>query len=175
MFTAQLLSMTEGQSYQQARMFEDPDFEKYDIPKPFEEWTAAFEADNKFVLAHHWQMLIIQLTNERRPAGPSSTALSRLVLKNDVVYENVKIINQDNWSEFGIPIYFTKYNGIAGQMAFTCGEGTFITHDCNVVSLILEKPPRLTGVVRSSFSAQTSAKYVGRQAAKPDTVHGNIK
>lgn len=175
MFSAQLVSLSGGQSYSDVNVFQDDDIEKYDLPTPFESWTSVFSADNKCIIAHHWQVLLIQISNERMLAGPLSLSINRLILVNDVVYEDVKLIHQDQWLAKGIPAYFEKINGIAGQLVFTCKEGTFLTHDNNCVSMLIDKPHNLDGVVNSSFVKGQSANCMQKRSLKPETVRGKIK
>lgn len=174
MFTALLVSLSGGQSYQNVRVFQDEDIERYKIPTPFEDWTTVFSTDNKCIVAHHWQVLLVQISKERILSGPNSLKVNRLVLVNDVVYEDVKIIHQDNWQAKNIPAYFEKINGIAGQLVFTCDQGTFITHDNNCVSMVIDRPDIIDGVINSHFINGQSAHSVQKQSLKPETVQGKI-
>lgn len=171
MFKAELIVLVEGQSYRNATIFEDCDMDDKAIPTVFEEWTACFESDNKCIIANYINICLIQLSKEQSPAGQDMICADRLVLKGDVVYQNVKIIHHTNWDKLGIPSYFVK-SGKLGQMVFSCSEGTFLTHDKNVVSLIMCKTGS-DGVVQG-LHCHNSAKHLNKQTLKPSTIHGQI-
>jgi len=156
MFKADLISLSEGQSYDNVSIFEDADLENLQYPKIFEDWTATacFSNNNQHIVTHHWKIRIIKLNSNRPVAGKGSIFVDRLVLVGDITYENVKIVHQDQWRGLGIPHFFVKRNGIAGQMAFVCEDGTYITHDTNVSSLIFNDSVQ-TGVTSGHKSCRT--------------------
>lgn len=171
MFRATLVSLSDGQSYENVQVCEDADLDKYDIPRPFEEWTACLFVDGLCLIVHHWKIKVIHLDRLRR-SGPKSTRTDRLILDGDITYAPATFIHEDSWSEMNIPHFFVKRNGIAGQLVWSSQEGTFITHDTNVTSIVVPDP-RPSGITQSEmpFDAPIS---VQRQAAAPETVHGKV-
>lgn len=166
MFEALHLSLSTGGSYANVQVFSDEDIAKYNLPKPFEQWTSIFGADGDCIIAHHWQVLLIKISNERIPAGHNSISVKRMILVGDVVYEDIKIVDQEQWWASGVPSYFDKMSGISGQLVFTSNEGTFITHDSNCVSIVIDRPHSLDGVIKSHFVNKNSAQHLVKQAAK---------
>jgi hypothetical protein len=171
MFNAVLVSLSDGQSYENVQICEDADLDKYDIPRPFEEWTACIFADGACLIVHHWKIKVIHIDRLRRSA-PGSTRTDRLILDGDIIYAPATFLHQDHWTEIGVPHFFIKRNGIAGQMAWTNAEGTFITHDTNVTSIIVPDP-RPRGIT-SAEQPNATPTSVQKQNAKPDTIHGQV-
>lgn len=173
MFNAILLSLSDGQSYENVKVFEDADIIERGIPKVFEDWTACFIHQGDLIIAHHWKVKVMKISNDRIGPGVNSIRVDRLILDGDIVYPDVNLMSHTEFEKRGIPHYFVKRDGIAGQMTFVCNEGTFITHDTNVSSLIFKKSTP-EGVIRSQFTRGGSAKQISKQNLMPQTVHGKI-
>lgn len=171
MFRATIISLNDGQSYENVQVCEDADLDKYDIPRLFEEWTACIFADGQCLIIHHWKIKVIHIDRIIR-RGPNSTHTDRLILDGDIIYAPATFIHEDSWTDLGIPHFFIKRNGFAGQLAWTSHEGTFITHDTNVTSIIIPDP-RPSGITKSEIPNNTPIS-VQRQTAMPETVHGRI-
>lgn len=171
MFHARLISLGDGQSYENVEICQDEDLDKWGINKIFENWTACFFHERKCYVVHHWKIKVIHLDREIR-RGRGATHTDRLVLDGDILYSPATFIHPDNWASMGIPEFFVKRNGIAGQMAFSCPEGTFITHDTNCTSIIVADP-RPTGVTSSEQPTDTAVKIM-KQSNRPDTIHGRV-
>lgn len=171
MFHAELVSLSDGQSYPNVEVCEDADLDRYDLPRPFEEWTGCMFAQGQCLIVHHWKFKIIHLDRTRR-SGPNATHTDRLILDGDIIYAPVTFIHQDNWASMGIPHFFIKRNGIAGQLAFSTPEGTFITHDVNVTSIIVPDP-RPRGITQAE-SPSVTPFTVKKQNSAPDTIHGQV-
>lgn len=172
MFNAVLLTLSGGQSYGDIKVLEDDDLDEFNIPKIFEQWTISFLSGNECIIAHHWEVRLIKLSNERAITN-DSIDFKRIILKGDTVYDNISLVRSGSWKQLGIPNFFARINGIAGQMVFTCDEGTFITHDANIVSVIMDNN-HFTGIANRSFSKYSSVKHMSKQSNKPNTVNGKI-
>lgn len=138
MFKAELVALADGQSYQDVRMYEDHEIDQNGIPRIFEDWTCCFIIGGDMIIAHQWKIKVIKLFNHRILPGPNSIKIQRLVIDGDIIYQNANLISHCQYAEKSIPHYFIKRDGIAGQMAFTCDGGTFITQDTNICSLVFE-------------------------------------
>lgn len=171
MFNAVLVSLSDGQSYENVQICEDADLDKFGLPRPFEEWTACIFTGRHCLIVHHWKIKVIQLDRRRR-TGSNSSHTERLILDGDIVYAPATFLHEDNWLDMGIPHFFVKRNGIAGQMAWTNQEGTFITHDTNVTSIIVPDP-RPRGITKSE-SPSITPTAVKKQSSAPETVHGQV-
>jgi len=173
MIYAELISLSDGQSYKDVQICEEADLDAHNIPRPFEEWTACVFTGGKFkikcLIIHHWKIKVIQLDRIRRNGVSNS---DRLILDGDITYSPVSFIHEDNWDTLGIPKFFVKRNGIAGQLAFSTQEGTFITHDTNVTSIIIPDP-RPSGITKAERPAQTPQSVI-KKNSMPETVHGRI-
>lgn len=172
MFHAELLSLSDGQSYQDVKLFEDTDIDASSIPRIFEDWTACFIDNDDLIIAHHWKIKVIKISNSPILPGPGSIFADRLILDGDISYPDVNLIASDQFSKKGIPRFFIKRNGIAGQMAFVNYQGVFITHDTNVSSIIIKRS--VTGGVTNGELISNSAKRISKQNTKPQTIHGKI-
>lgn len=171
MFHARLISLSDGQSYENVEICEDADLDQWGINRIFEEWTGCFFHKRRCYIVHHWKIKVIHLDREQR-GGPQATHTDRLVIDGDILYAPVTFIHSDNWPSMGIPKFFVKRSGIAGQMAFSCPEGTFLTHDTNCTSIIIPDP-RPSGITSSEQPVNTP-KQIAKANAVPDTVHGRI-
>jgi hypothetical protein len=171
MFHAELVSLSDGQSYKDVDVCQDHDLDRLGIPKHFEEWTGCIFSQGQCLLIHHWKFKVIHLSHMRH-SGPKSIHYERLILDGDIIYAPVTIIHQDNWANMGIPEFFVKRDTVLGQFAFSSPQGTFITHDINVTSLVIPDPRR-QGVTRADNPSSTPFK-IQKQNAIPDTIHGRI-
>lgn len=174
MFHAELISLSDGQSYENVRVCEDVDLDKYNVPRIFENWTGLFFADGKAVVFHHWKIKVIHLYRDRRGSGSIRT--SQLILDGDISYSDCTLISPSTWAAAGIPEFFVKRGGIAGQFAWSCPQGTFITHDTNVTSVIIPdpRPKGITSATQPGVDSITP-KQVIRASTAPDTVHGKVE
>ena len=173
MFNAKLISLGNGQSYPNVQICEDEDLIKYGIPPIFENWTGCFFVDEKCIVVHYWKIKVIKLYSDRRGTGKIKT--ERLVLDGDVSYGPATLISPSTWEAAGIPEFFIKRNGIAGQFAWSCSQGTYITHDTNVASIILQNPKSkgITTAIQLGRNHKTP-KQIKKEANLPDTVHGTV-
>lgn len=174
MFFAKLISLSDGQSYENAQICEEGDLAKYSIPMIFENWTGCIFADGKCVVVHHWKIKVIHL-NDRLRAGSNTIKADRLILDGDIIYTPATIIHPDNYKTLEIPEFFVKRGGIAGQLAWCGHQGTFITHDTNVTSIIVPDPRKkgITSAAQPGIDSVTPTQIV-RAASAPDTVHGKV-
>jgi hypothetical protein len=169
MFLAHLVSLSDGQSYKDVQVCEEKDIARLEIPLIFEEWTACLFCDGQMIVCHHWKLKVIHLDRRKR-SGKNSLRANRLILDGDISYENPVILHPDSWEAAGIPHFFIKRGGIAGQMAFVTDEGTFITHDTNCTSLIFPDS-RKVGITSASQPMKPSKV----EARGLDVTFGRIK
>ena len=163
MFNAVLVSLSDGQSYENAKVLQEPDFDKYLLPELFEEYTGCIFVDGNAILLHHWNFKIIQISKQRL-TGPNCLSASRCVLSNELIYQDVKIIPQANWESLNIPSFFIKRNGESGQFAFSNSDGTYITADTNIASLIIPDP-RKNGITKSfAKTGMSKSSFLGNIA-----------
>lgn len=166
MFKARLISLSDGQTYQNVQICEEVDFEKYDIPKIFEEFTDCIFVDNKRIIIHNWKIRLIHL-DDHKHTGCCPLHAERIILDGELSYFQICIINEMNWDKFGIPRFFGRSGNTSDQMVFSNNDGTFLTHDMSCVSLITQD----VRCVRSGHIAQSSAL---RKSSSVETIHGRI-
>lgn len=171
MFNAELVSLSDGQSYHKIKVLEYHDFERLGFARPFEEWTVGFFEGEKLIISHLWNIKIIHMDKIRRTNGKGNLHFDRLVLSGDVIYGPGTVLSTENWQASNVP-YILKRTSITGQLVFSCEEGTFVTHDADVTSLVVNKP-RVTGILASQHVRDSSVR-LRKVAAIPDTIHGKI-
>lgn len=153
MFHAELISMSRGQSYDQVDILEarHGDFEKYGVPTPFGLRTVAFFHQNEVIIAHPWGVRIIHL--DKNPRGgmdrPLCFKFDRIIIDGDISYVNGYYIDDAYFAEMGIPDLFEDPGEVIDQVTFSCSQGTFITHDANIVSIIKKHPRGDRGVTKA--------------------------
>lgn len=160
MFQASLISLCDGQSYKNATICEDADIDNV-APRLFEEWTVCFFSDNKRILCHAWNVKIILLDNQWRYGG---IPVDRIILTGNVSYAPAEILQDGVWQQLGIPAVFAGDYGFEGQFVFSCHQGTILTCDTNVSSIITSEVKR-QGVTASK---QVAAQTVKSAAALPN-------
>ena len=137
MFKAFLLSLNDGQSFKSVEVYEDGDFDKFNIPKMFGELTCCVKADKKLLLLHSWTIRLIQL-NQSYIKCPKCLHSPRLVLDGNTSFSPATILKPSDLSDYNIPLYFDTTDDLGGQCSFSCSEGTFITHATNVAYLVYD-------------------------------------
>ena len=147
MFDATLISLSDGQSYENVKVLIGDDFAKFGIPKTFRQYTGCFFTNGDAVILHQWNFKIIKVSNDRK-TGPNCTSARRIILSNDLIYQDIKIIPQENWQDLNIPHLFLNKDGMDGQFAFSDSQGTYITAEPNVASMIIPDP-RKVGITQS--------------------------
>jgi hypothetical protein len=172
MFHVELLSLGDGQSYEHVKVLENDDLEAYNVPMVFEEWTGCFFADNKCVVCHQYNISMMLYDKQQR-SGPESVRVERLLLSGERSYAPALILPTAVWFyKYNIPYYFAKRFGFEGQMVFSCKEGTIMTADTNISSIIVPFPARRA--MTRGIQPQPVGKLI-KQAACPDVVHGKIR
>lgn len=158
MFKSILISLTDGQSFRNASICEQADFEKYSIPKLFGDLTSCFYADKKCILLHNWNFKLIQINRDFiNPKICHCT--ERLVLEGNITFAPARVIDPSELSNYGIPLYFDNTNDRGGQCTFTTRDGTFITHATNIASMIIDNN-RNIGITKKAIFNKQSEKIV---------------
>lgn len=150
MFHAELISLSQGQSYDQVDILEPrtDDFERLGVPKPFKNQTIAFYWRSQLVIAHPWGIRIIHLDKNPRSGGPKCFQFDRIVLDGDVSYQNGTYIDDDYFAELQIPDLFEDPGEVIDQVTFSCSSGVYLTHDANIVSIIMQYGRASRGVTQ---------------------------
>jgi len=161
MFKAALISMGEGQSYDNVTIYEREDFATKDIPQPFENRTLAFECCNKLYIVHVWNIISILFDKVKR-TGPGISA-DRIIISGDASYDDIIILDQESWVAQKIPYVLKTEDGITGQMVFSNSEGTFITLDSTVTSIAMRIPK--TGLTTSTQITTPEPVSIVKQTA----------
>lgn len=153
MFNAELISLSNGQSYDKVEIMEarKNDFELREIPKPFGHMTVAFFHQGHLILSHPWCVRTIHLDRSpRKGKGAKNFHFDRIVLDNDVIYTDGFYIDDDYYAELGIPDIFEDPGEVIDQVTFSCDEGIFITHDANIASIIIRNDRVNGGVAKAA-------------------------
>lgn len=172
MFNALLLSLDAGQSYKNVKVLQPDDFARFNYPSPFEEWTIGFLHEDNIFLAHIWNICVIHLDKQER-SGPGSYHADRIVLSNDVIYQNCTVLPVEVWTAAGVPSITTTSLGITGQLVFSCQHGTFLTHDATVSTIIMKNNFRQPPIVSTQYVSM-STKQIEKDANRPQSIHSKI-
>lgn len=157
MFNAIRISLSDGQSYENVLVYEDNDIDELGINRIFEEWTKVIIVGDEKIILHLWKIKVVHLDKKVR-SSKNSTRADRLILDGNISYQNVSIIPHPEFEELGIPHYFARYNGIAGQLTYSCQGGTYMTHDTNVASLIMPNDRKIGITAASAPTSQRSIR-----------------
>ena len=131
MIQAELISLSNGQSYRNVDIYE----EVQNPHQAFQNYFLQFNHNLDTIFVHFVNIKVIKLSSQRFRPKLSTTKADRLIIDGDVIYENVDILND---CEQNIPTIFGTEDGIIEQIAFTNKEGLFIIRCANVASLILK-------------------------------------
>lgn len=169
MFQATQITLGEGQSYEDVKVLSYNDLIAHGRPTPFETRTMGFDCRGMFYLVHIWNIISIKYDKIQR-GGPGFAA-ARIIISGDANYDNVHILDQDNWIKQGIPYVLETDDGITAQMVFSCADGTFIALDKSVTSIAIKHShSRMRKATQIIDSHATSIK----KADLPQTIHGRI-
>jgi hypothetical protein len=170
MIKAAQISMGEGQSYENILIYTYDDMIREGIATPFESRSMAFRCGDCIYIIHVWNIICIKLDKIQR--GGVGFDAERIVLSGDTNYYDIRILEQNNWINQGIPYILKTDDGITAQMVFSCSNGTFIILDQSVTSIIIKSPrPGITAATQIIDSSTAGIK----KASKPNTIHGQIK
>lgn len=143
MFQAQSISLCQGISYDNVWIAEQPDYITYNIPQVFATHPVVFWHQDKMCISHASNVRVIKLDSiKRKFPQPENIAFSRIVMNGDIVYESGSILHQKYYIDNGIPLLFQDEHKIFEQLVFNCSDGTFITHDINICTVILNDSKR---------------------------------
>jgi hypothetical protein len=170
MFQAELISLSDGQSYKNVDICLTKDLRRMGLPLLFEDYTFGFYADEQFIMGHEWNIALIHYDKQPR-GGPGAVEAERILLQGDISYAPAKVFPVSTWQAMGIPFIFAPSQA-SSQCVLSCDEGTFITSDRNVASIILAAPQRRRKLNRGQ--AVSSVVHKMKQAAKPEVVHGKV-
>ena len=152
MFKARMISLSGDLIYQNIQVLYYTDMIRLDIDPYFGPYTCVFFADGKCVHVHYFNINLIQI--DRHPRTSAHKA-DEIIIGSEMRYRDSYIIKQEQWAEKGIPNYFEKHEGLTEQFAWSNNEGTFITLDSNVVSII-NPDPRRTGATAQKVPAKST-------------------
>lgn len=162
MFKARMISLSGDLIYQNIQVLHLADMVRLGIDPYFGAYTCVFFADGKCVHVHYFNINLIQI--DRHPRT-SSHEVDEIIIGSEMRYRDSYIIKQEQWAEKGIPNYFAGHEDLTGQFVWSNNEGTFITLDSNVVSII-NPDPRRTGA---------TAQKVLAKSTKPSPIVRKIK
>ena len=161
MFRAHLISLNDGQSFQNADICEQQDFERLGIDRLFGDLTSCFYVDKKCILLHNWSIKLIQL-NKNSIKGKNSVMTNRLVLDGNITFSPAYVIDPETIGDYGIPLFFDVTGDRGGQLTFSSSNGIFMTHATNVASMIIDSDRNIGITQKLSFK-----KPVIKQSIQP--------
>lgn len=141
MFKAHMISLSGDLVYKNVQILMPDDIVRMGIELYFEKYTCVFFVENKCIHVNHSNINLIQLDRRQRT---TPYTVDEIIVCDEMRYMNSCIIKKDEWESRGIPTYFNGHEGLSGQFAWSNNEGTFITLDSNIISII-NSDPRRTG------------------------------
>jgi hypothetical protein len=103
-------------------------------PNIFEDSQLVFTCKEGKVVVPDYSVIIIHLHKKRLNAPDSAVRVKRILLSEDINYQDCYIINQSDYARYGVPQIFREYE----QLTFIVkGEGLFITTDFQVQKIEL--------------------------------------
>ena len=145
MFTAEFISLSGDLVYRNVQVLGNDDYEKLSIPKIFDGWTCTFLADGKCYHVHQFKVNLIKIDSHPRT---SNYPVEEIIIGDEMRYQPAYVIPQQEWAERNIMNLFCEPDSHKGQFAWCNHEGTFITLESNVVSIISPDPRRRGPIVQ---------------------------
>lgn len=107
-----------------------------DMPTPdfFEDSQLVIECKQGTFVVPDYNVILIQL-HCRFMRNPDGYRVARILLSDDLNYQDCYIIQPENYGKYGIPQVFREYE----QLAFCCKDGLFITPDFQVQYIHMRK------------------------------------
>lgn len=139
MFKAEFISITGNLTYSNPAILHKTDFGKYSVIPHFEDFTCVFICENKLIQLHQQNINLIKIDSHQRT---SNDYAELVVIGTEMKYPNSYILDKSQWENKGIPEYFKGHEGLTTQFAWSNQEGTFITLDYNVISIVKLEPKR---------------------------------
>jgi hypothetical protein len=104
------------------------------FPNLFEESQMVIMNKHGTFMLPDYNVIVIQLKRGRVTPPVGSYKIKRVVLSEDIIYQDCYIVDQGHWHNYGIPQLFK----IDEQLAFICKDGLFICPDFSVQCLQVE-------------------------------------
>jgi hypothetical protein len=141
MLKVHLIALGDGQSYDNATILNDSDYEAHDVPNLMEENTFAFVYNKKLILTHRYNIALVHYSREK-PSIPNCIPFKRVTLVGNISYGPGNIVDTCNIEKYGLPLIFNKRNGELGQLTMITQEGILIASDYNVSNILLKNDHR---------------------------------
>jgi hypothetical protein len=93
----------------------------------FEDSQLIFTCKHGKFAVPDYNVVLIQLHN-RRVNARNAYRVKRILLAQDLNYQDCYIIRQGDYGRYGVPQVFREYE----QFAFACKDGLFVTNDFQV-------------------------------------------
>ena len=137
MYEAALISLTDGQSFSDVKIIDPEEYEKHRVPNILEDFTFAFIHRNKLIITNIYNVKIV--IYKRHPINvPGCIPFKRVTLTGAVSYGPGKIIHECDLEHYGIPLIFTKRNGVQGQLTMVTQQGVLLVSDYSVSIIALQ-------------------------------------
>lgn len=114
--------------YEKIRWYSLAEQEELELIDIFEDSQVYFECLHGSYVVPDYNIRIAHLQNT--PINPPKDAvkLKRLLLFDDLNYQNCWLISPEYWDFYQIPLLFKEFE----QLVFSCKDGVFVTQDHQV-------------------------------------------
>lgn len=130
MIKALRVTLTGNLPYEKVEILNAQEQANLPFPNIFEDAQFVFRCKQGIFTLPDYNVRVIQLRTGKL-AVPGATFVKRILLQDDLNYQNCYIIDSKDYARFGIPQIFREYE----QLAFTCKDGVFIISDFQVRSM----------------------------------------
>ncbi len=139
-------------TYQNVKIAMSEEVDQLGLIPVLGEHTVMFKHNNKWHACHNWELKLIHLSRNRCKV-PGAIPYERLVISADKIYGPGMYVTNEVLREAGVR---DLWLGIESQIAFHSIEGTFISTDYAITSIVfpISNPPiegrAAPGIVRAS-------------------------
>lgn len=138
MLKVHLIALNDGQSYDNATIIDNSNYEKYNIPNLMEENTFAFVYNKKLILVHRYNVKLIVYSREKPVNIPNCIPFKRITLTGNISYGPGDIVDAHDVEKYGLPLIFDLRDGKVGQLTMITQEGIVIVSDYNISNIMLK-------------------------------------
>lgn len=125
MIKALRITLTGSIPYERVTIYSHYLGDSMPAPNLFEDSQLVFTCTHGTFVVPDYNIRLIQLHNRRTRAPDNAIRVKRILLADDLNYQDCYIVHQADYERYGIPQVFREHE----QIAFICKDGLFLTPD----------------------------------------------
>ena len=134
MIKALRITLSGNIPYERVSIYDYHESANMPFPNFFEDSQLVFTCKHGTFMLPDYNVITIQLKRGRITPPVGAYRIKRVVLSEDVTYQDCYIVDQGHWHSYGISQVFRDDE----QLAFICKDGLFICPDFQVQALQVE-------------------------------------